>query len=184
MGEFEDVQADRVAAGRLVVADKTFGIQRAQEVVGSAAMEARGAGDLARIQRPLRGVQRSQHLGRRDDRADRFARIAPAGITGPRSPRHRAGPLGFKALCPEGVCCRTREWCLVHSLAFSKALTGTGCHDIPAPLSSQYKSSVFYPRHSRLSDGHAREDGEMLPRTWPAYRRTTAGRRPAGARDM
>jgi hypothetical protein len=68
-------------------------------------MEARGPGDLARIQRPLRGVQRSQHFGRR---ADRFARIAPAGIIGLRSPRDRAGPLGFKALCPEGACCRTR----------------------------------------------------------------------------
>jgi hypothetical protein len=53
-------------------------------------------------------VQRSQHFGRRDDRADRFARIAPARITGPRSPRDRAGPLGFKALCLEGACCRTR----------------------------------------------------------------------------
>jgi hypothetical protein len=34
-----------------------------------------------------------------------------------------------------------------------------------------------------LSDGHAREDGEMLPLPWPAYRRTAAGRRSAGARD-
>src|SRR2546422_2062095 len=34
-------------------------------------MEARGTGDLARLQRPLRGVQRAQHVGRRDDRADR-----------------------------------------------------------------------------------------------------------------
>jgi hypothetical protein len=32
---------------------------------------------------------------------------APAGITGPRSPRDRAGPLGFKVLCLEGTCCRT-----------------------------------------------------------------------------
>jgi hypothetical protein len=40
-------------------------------------MEARDTGDLARMQRPLRGVQRSQHFG-------------------PRSPRDRAGPLGFK----------------------------------------------------------------------------------------
>jgi hypothetical protein len=56
MGECEDVQADRVAAGCLVVADKPCGIQRAQDVIGGAAMEARGAGDRARMQRPLRGV--------------------------------------------------------------------------------------------------------------------------------
>ena len=80
IGEFEDVQADRVGAGRLVVADKPLGLQRAQDVVGGAAMQPRGARDLARIQRPLRGVQRAQHFGRRDDRADRFARIAPAAI--------------------------------------------------------------------------------------------------------
>jgi hypothetical protein len=78
MGEFEEAQADRVAADRLVVADKTFGMQRAQ------------------------------HFGRRADRADPFARIALAGIIGSRSPRDRAGPLGFKALCLEGACCRTR----------------------------------------------------------------------------
>jgi hypothetical protein len=37
-------------------------------------------------------------------------------------------------------------------------LTCTGRHDSPAPLASQYKSYVFYPRHRRLSDGHAREE--------------------------
>ena len=83
IGEFKNVQADCVAAGRLVVADKALGLQRAQNVVGGAAMEARGAGDLARLQRPLRGVQRAQHCGRRDDRADRFARMAPAGSPAP-----------------------------------------------------------------------------------------------------
>jgi hypothetical protein len=40
IGEFEDVQTDRVAGGRLVVADNTFGMQRAQDVVGGAAVEA------------------------------------------------------------------------------------------------------------------------------------------------
>src|ERR671934_1047647 len=146
VGEFEDVQADRVAAGRLVVADKTFRIQRAQDVVGSAAMEARGAGDLTRMQWPLRGVQRAQHSGRRDDRADRFTRMAPAGSTGPRAPRDRAGRLGFKALCLESTYGRPRSWQPVHPLAFSHVLPCTRRHDIPILLSSQYKSYVFYSR--------------------------------------
>jgi hypothetical protein len=41
IGEYEDVQADRGAAGRFVVANKIFGMQRAQDVGGDAAMEAR-----------------------------------------------------------------------------------------------------------------------------------------------
>jgi hypothetical protein len=32
-------------------------------------------------------------------------------------------------------------------------LTCTGRYDTPAPLSSQYKSYVFYPRHSGLQNG-------------------------------
>src|SRR5437870_7918396 len=100
-------------------------------------------------------MQDPENLRCSDDRADRFARMAPAGITGPRSPRERAGPLGVKALCLEGACCRTRSWRPVHPLAFSNALTYPGQHDIPLPLASQYKSYVFYPRHKRLEDGHA-----------------------------
>jgi hypothetical protein len=47
IGEFENMQADRIAAGRLVVTDKSLGLQRPQDVVGGAAMETGGAGDLA-----------------------------------------------------------------------------------------------------------------------------------------
>ena len=92
IGEFENMQADRIAAGRLVVADKSLGLQRPQNVVRGAAMEAGGAGDLARIQRPLRTVQDAQHFCRRDNRAHRFARIASAEIDRQRS--RRAAPLG------------------------------------------------------------------------------------------
>ena len=45
--EFEDVQAYRVAARRLVIADKALSLQRAQDVVGGAAMQACGARDRA-----------------------------------------------------------------------------------------------------------------------------------------
>jgi hypothetical protein len=84
-------------------------------------MEARGAGDLARMQQPLRGVQHSQHFGRR-------------------SPRDRAGPLGVKVLCLEDACCRTRSWRPVHPLALANVLPSTGRQNIPASRSSQYKS--------------------------------------------
>ena len=47
IGEFENMQADRIAAGRLVETDKSLGVERPQNVVGGAAMEARAAGDLA-----------------------------------------------------------------------------------------------------------------------------------------
>ena len=54
MRDLEDVQAYRVGPRRFVVADKALGLQRAQDVVRGPAMEPRGAGDLAGIQRPLR----------------------------------------------------------------------------------------------------------------------------------
>src|SRR6202011_5083420 len=99
------MQADRIAAGRLVVPDKFLSLQRPQDVVGGAAMEAGGAGDLARIQRPLRTMQDAQHFCRRDNRADRFAPITFAEITGADSLSDRASPLGFAPLCLEGAGC-------------------------------------------------------------------------------
>src|SRR6516165_11735836 len=85
IGEFENVQAERIAAGRLVVSDKSLGLQRPQNVVRGAAMETGEARDLAGIQRPLRAVQDAQHFCRRDDRAYRFARIAPDEFSGAES---------------------------------------------------------------------------------------------------
>jgi hypothetical protein len=103
IGEFENVQAKRIAVGRLVVSDKSGGLQRPQNVVRSAAMEAGRARDLACIQRPLRVMQDAQHFCRRDDRAHRFTRISPDEFSGVDS--LLAGWLGFTALCLEGAEC-------------------------------------------------------------------------------
>ena len=62
-------------------------------------MEAGGARDLARIQRPLRTVQDAQHFCRRDDRTYRFARLAPDEFSVADS--LLAGWLGFASLCLE-----------------------------------------------------------------------------------
>ena len=62
-------------------------------------MEAGGARDLARIQRPLGTVQGAQYFCRRDDRAYGFARIAPHELSGADS--LSAGWLGFASLCLE-----------------------------------------------------------------------------------
>jgi hypothetical protein len=102
IGEFENMQADRIAASRLVVADKAFSLQGSQDVVGGPAMKSRGAGDLARIQRPLRRVQGAQDLGGCDDRAHR---LAAAKITGDDLLAARAGRLDFKALGVEVAGC-------------------------------------------------------------------------------
>ena len=97
------MEADRIAARRLVVADKVLGLQRPQDVVGGAAMEAGNAGDLARIQRPLRAMQNAQHLCRRDNRAYRFARTALAEIADADPLSDRTGRLGFASLCLKGA---------------------------------------------------------------------------------
>src|SRR5271163_4709798 len=109
------MQADRIAAGRLVISDKSLGLQRPQDVVGGAAMEARGAGDLARMQRPLRTMQDAQHSCRRDNRAHWFAPVPPAEIAGTgswsdrtgsdRTGSDRTGRLGFASPCLEGAGC-------------------------------------------------------------------------------
>ena len=99
------MQADRIAAGRLVVPDKFLSLQRPQNVVGGAAMEAGGARDLACIQRPLRTMQDAQHFCRCDNRAHRFTPIAPAEIAGTVALWDRADPLDFAPLCLEGARC-------------------------------------------------------------------------------
>ena len=108
IGEFENMQADRIAAGRLVETDKSLGLERPQNVVRGAAMEAGGAGDLACIQRPLRTMQDAQHCCRRDNRAHWFSQLAPAEIAGTDPFSARAGWLGFASLCPKGAECRSR----------------------------------------------------------------------------
>jgi hypothetical protein len=47
------MQADRIAAGRLVIPDKFVGLQRPQDVVGGPTMEARGAGKDLGLQMEL-----------------------------------------------------------------------------------------------------------------------------------
>src|SRR5215469_10755590 len=97
------MKADRIAAGRLVVPDKSLGLQCPQNVVRGTAMEPGSAGDLAGIQRPLRVMQDTQHFCRRDDRTHWLARIAPAEIAGIESLLHRAGWLCVAPLCLEGA---------------------------------------------------------------------------------
>src|SRR5258708_160775 len=99
------MQADRIAAGRLVVPDKSLGLQRPQNVVGGATMEARRAGDPARIQRPLRTVPDAQHFARRDNRSHWFARVATAEIAGTDSLSDHIRRLGIASLCLEGAGC-------------------------------------------------------------------------------
>ena len=82
ISEFENVQADGIAAGRLIVPYKSLGLQRSQNVVGGAPVEAGSTGDLAGIQRPLRSVQDAQYFCCRDNRADRFTQVALAEIVG------------------------------------------------------------------------------------------------------
>ena len=81
IGEFENVQADRIAAGRLVVSDKSLGLQRAENVVRGAAMEPGGAGDLARVQRRSDPCNARRTLPPRQPRP-RVCPIAAAEIAG------------------------------------------------------------------------------------------------------
>jgi hypothetical protein len=68
-----------------------------QDVVRGAAMEPGSAGDLARVQRPFRTVQRAQDLGCGDHRAHRLTEIAPAEIAGNGPRTSRPGRLRFQA---------------------------------------------------------------------------------------
>src|SRR5207302_4342927 len=99
------MQADRIAAGRLVIPDKFLGLQRPQDVVGGPPMKARGAGDLARIQRPLRNMQDAQHFCRRDNRAYWFALPASGEISSNGALTRYAARLPFARLRRKGAGC-------------------------------------------------------------------------------
>jgi hypothetical protein len=108
IGDLEDMQADRVAARRVIVPDKALGLQRPQDIVRGPAMEPGGARDLARVQRPLRGMQCAQHLGGRDHRAHRLARTAL--IAGPEVIRTASRAGGIRLPRANSFCLEAGGW--------------------------------------------------------------------------
>ena len=60
VSQFENLQTDCIAARFLIVTNKAVRLKRAQYVVRGTPMQPRRAGDLARVQRALRSMQRAK----------------------------------------------------------------------------------------------------------------------------
>ena len=142
VGEFENMQADRVAGRRIVVADKALVLQGPQDIVRGAAMQPRGARDLAGVQRPFRAVQCAQNLGRSDDSPDRLARLANRAGSWQHSPCGRLGS-GSPSTPSARRCddCRVRRLRPLHLCLF-KCIDPARGGMIRSNQPAQYKSYV------------------------------------------